>query len=211
LALFDLDGTLTRGDTLWPYVTRFPRRKRIAHLLRVLPAVLRFVCGLSDRGAVKAAFIQALLGGESRTRIDGWSGRFVRLLLERGMRTDALEVLAGHRRNGDHLVLLSASPDLYVPAIGQALGFAEVLCTGVRWDGERLVGSLTTPNRRGSEKTRCLAALRERHPDMRIVAYGNAAGDLEHLRAADHGVLVNGPWHARRAAVAAGIERVTWR
>src|SRR2546421_8145211 len=45
------------------------------------------------------------------------------------------------------LALLSASPDVYVPAIAAALGFAEVLCTGVEWNGDRLVGRLTTPNR----------------------------------------------------------------
>ena len=33
------------------------------------------------------------------------------------------QAIAAHARAGDHLVLLSASTDLYVPAIAQALGF----------------------------------------------------------------------------------------
>jgi phosphoserine phosphatase len=164
-----------------------------------------------DRGGLKSALIRGTLGGASRAQLDAWTVQFVRTLLERGMYSDALDALGAHRRAGDLLVLLSASTDLYVVAIGQALGFSEVICTGVSWDGPQLVGRLTTANRRGAEKTRCLASLREAHGGMPITAYGNAASDLEHLRLADRGVLVNGSRRARRAAGAAGIECVRWR
>ena len=123
----------------------------------------------------------------------------------------ALAAIARHRRQGDTLALLSASIDLYVPAIGQALGFGEVLCTGVEWDGDRLVGRLTTPNRRGVEKVRCLAELRARHSQLPIAAYGNTLSDLGHLGLADRGVLVNGTRHARRVARRAGVDCRVWR
>jgi len=180
-------------------------------LARVLPALVGLAIRRIDRGGVKSALIRATLGGASRAQLDAWTAQFVRTLLERGMYSDALDVLGGHRRAGDQLVLLSASTDLYVPAIGQALGFSEVLCTGVSWDGPQLVGRLTTANRRGAEKARCLAALRDAHPGTSITAYGNAASDLEHLRLADRGVLVNGSRRARRAAGSGGIECVQWR
>ena len=32
-------------------------------------------------------------------------------------------------------------------AIGRELGFNETICTEVRWDGDHLDGTLTTPNR----------------------------------------------------------------
>ncbi|HYL71780.1 MAG TPA: HAD-IB family phosphatase, partial [Candidatus Dormibacteraeota bacterium] len=200
LALFDLDGTLTRHDTLLPYVTGFlQRRRQRARLARVLPALLAFAIRRIDRGGLKSALIRGTLGGTSRAQLDAWTAQFVRTLLERGMYSDALDALGAHRRAGDLLVLLSASTDLYVPAIGQALGFSEVICTGVSWHGPQLVGRLTTENRRGAEKARCLESLREAHPGMSITAYGNAASDLAHLRLADRGVLVNGSRRARRA------------
>ncbi len=180
-------------------------------LARVLPALMAFAIRRIDRGGLKSALIRGTLGGASRAQVDAWTVQFVRTLLERGLYSDALDALGAHRRAGDLLVLLSASTDLYVPAIGQALGFAEVICTGVSWDGPRLLGKLTTNNRRGAEKARCLGSLRETHPGMPITAYGNAASDLEHLRLADRGVLVNGARRARRAAGAAGIECVHWR
>ena len=60
-------------------------------------------------------------------------------------------MVKAHREAGDLLVLMSASTDLYVPQIGAALGFNEVICTGVAFDAAgRLDGALTTPNRRGA-------------------------------------------------------------
>ena len=177
----------------------------------MLPALARFALGSADQGAVKSAAIRSVLGGRTRAEIDAWTREFVPKLCDRGLPADALACVDAHRRAGDLLVLLSASPDLYVPAIGQRLGFAQAVCTGVEWVGERLTGRLTTPNRRGAEKTRCLAALRLEHPGVEVIAYGNSANDLEHLALADRATLVNGsPW-ARRTAKAQNIDCVTWR
>jgi phosphatidylglycerophosphatase C len=177
----------------------------------LLPTLARFAFGHADHGAVKSAAIRAILGGRTRKEIEAWTDEFVRQLLTSGMHADALAALEAHRRAGDLLVLLSASPDLYVPAIGRALGFAETVCTGVEWEGDRLTGRLTTPNRRGPEKARAVSALRREHPGLAVVAYGNAASDLEHLALAERATLVNGSAAARRAAAGLNIDCVNWR
>ena len=213
LALFDLDGTITRRDTLLPYLAGFLLRhpQRLLRLPRVLPALARFLLRRVDRGELKAALLQAVLGGRRRAELDAWTAQFVSELLRHGLFGDALTAIARHRRQGDTLALLSASTDLYVPAIAAALGFAEVLCTGVEWNGDRLVGRLTTPNRRGAEKVRCLAQLRARYPQLPVTAYGNTRADVAHLSLADRGVLVNGSRRARRAARRAGVDCRVWR
>jgi phosphatidylglycerophosphatase C len=213
LAVFDLDGTITRHDTLARYVLGFLwRRKcwRLPALLLVVPALLGHALGRTDRGALKSAFIRATLGGCRRQELEAWTASFVDRLLAKGCFPQALEAIGTHARAGDHLVLMSASPDLYVPAIARALGFKEVICTGVRFDGERLSGTLTTANRRGEEKARCLQALRRRHPGVPAVAYGNAASDLPHLKLVEQGVLINGSVAARREALRAGITCTHW-
>ena len=191
-----------------PHLTS-PRRRSTSTGAR--SSLARFLLRRADRGELKSALLQATLGGCRRAELDAWTAQFVSGLLRHGLLGDALAAIAQHRRQGDALVLLSASTDLYVPAIGQALGFGEVLCTGVEWDGDTLVGRLTTPNRRGVEKVRCLAELRARHPQLPIAAYGNTASDLGHLGLADRGVLVNGTRHARRVARRAGVECRVWR
>ena len=209
--MFDLDGTITRHDTLLPYVAGFLLRHpaRLARLPRVLLALARYPFR-RDRGELKSALLRAVLGGCTRAEVDVWTAQFASRLLGRGVRADALESISQHRRNGDVLALLSASVDLYVPAIGRSLGFSEIVCTGVRWDGDRLAGTLTTANRRGAEKIFCLAQLRARHPNLPVTAYGNSASDLEHLRLVERPVLVNGSWRTRRAAAREGIACQVW-
>lgn len=213
LAVFDLDGTVTRRDTLFPYIAGFLQRRpwRWAGLWRVVPTVLSFATGKADHGRLKSALIKSTLGGCRRAELSDWTERFVRELLEDGLFLEARNQIADHRRSGDRLVLMSASIDLYVPAVARALGFDEVICTGIRWDADRLQGDLTTPNRRGAEKARCLRQLRERFPQLPIVAYANAASDLEHLQLAQQGFLVNGSASARAKAPSVGVANVVWR
>lgn len=214
LVFFDLDETITRHDTLVPYAFGFMLRYtpwRIPLMLGVLPAVIQFLLRLGDEGVVKQSFIRCAIGGSQRTTIEKWTTRFVPRLIANGLFADALKQVAEHRQRGDYLVLMSASTDLYVPAIARELGFNETVCTGVRWDGERLNGSLTTPNRKGAEKARCFTALVERHPGRTTVAYGNSFTDLPHLRLASRGVLINGGRKARRAAQSFGVVCVDWR
>ena len=142
VALFDLDGTLTWRDTLLPflggYVLRHP--VRLLRLWRLVPALIGYLARGRDRGRLKSTVIRAVMGGERRDLIEAWAESFV-LALEphRRFRSGALAALQAHRAAGDHLVLLSASPDLYVPRIGRLLGFERTLCTEL--DVARAIGS----------------------------------------------------------------------
>ncbi|MGH8206857.1 MAG: HAD-IB family phosphatase [Steroidobacteraceae bacterium] len=179
LAVFDLDGTITRADTLAPFVLGYLWRtpRRLAGLLRALPAAARFVFD-RDRGAFKGALIHATLGGLTRAQLGHWSGRFVARLLQHGVYHQALQAIDAHRLRGDRLVLMSASTDLYVPLIAQALGFHEVICTQVRWNGDgRLDGHLASANCRDMEKRRQLLALIERLAPRKVYTYWNSSAD----------------------------------
>lgn len=203
LAVFDLDGTISRRDTLLPYVFRvcMQHPTRLLRVLRRMPgALLRYLLGGRDRGRLKEALIVAGLSGLARPELARHNEQFVRRLLARGVHEEAIRRIAEHRARGDYLVLMSASPDIYVPAVARALGFNETVCTGVRWRGMTLAGELVTPNRRGEEKLHCVRALRQRHPDRRIVAYGDSASDLVHLTECDRAYLVHGSDAANREA-----------
>lgn len=211
--MFDLDGTLTFHDTLLPFLIGYALRHpaRLAGAWRLAPALAGYARD-RDRGLLKARVIRSAMGGAQRGQIAAYAADYVRRLEPRGVfRGAALATVEAHRTAGDHLVLLSASPDLYVPSIGEHLRFERTLCTEIKWDGERLNGALTTPNRRGNEKVRCLEWLRTQYPDAAIVAYGNSASDLPHLRRADRAVLVNANARARRLAAEMGIATADWQ
>jgi len=208
LVVFDLDGTITYRDTLFPYVAGYLARAHLsrARMVRVVPTLAAFALGAADHGAVKAAFIRGTIGGATRAELAAWTDAFVPWAITQGSSPGALAMVREHREAGDLLVLMSASTDLYVPQIARALGFNEVICTGVAFDpAGRLDGALTSPNRRGPEKARCFAALKSQHPGLESVAYGNAGSDLAHLKLADQPRLVNASHRTQRQAAALGI------
>jgi phosphatidylglycerophosphatase C len=214
LAVFDLDGTLTWADTLLPFLLGFLRRHptRLARLWRLPAALVAFALAGRDRGRLKARLIRMAMGGVSRQQIELYADEFVASLpARRAFRPAALGILAAHRRAGDRLVLLSASPDLYVPRIAALLGFDECICTEVVWHGDRLDGALKSANRRGEEKLRCLGELRAAHAGLSIAAYGNSGSDLPHLAQADRPLLVNANAAARRRAAVLGVPQGEWR
>ncbi len=213
LALFDLDGTLTWRDTLLPFLLSFLRHHpwRICGLWRLPAALFNYATRDRDRGELKSRVIRMLMGGASRGAVDRCAQSFVDSLKPRHrFRRVALAMLETHRDAGDLLVLLSASPDLYVPRIGRSLGFDRTLCTEIEWRGERLDGALKTPNRRGAEKLSCLKSLRTQYPGLPIIAYGNSTSDLEHMLEADRALLVNGNAEARALAAKRGIPTGYW-
>jgi HAD superfamily hydrolase (TIGR01490 family) len=212
IAVFDLDGTVTRRDTFLPYLRGWLRRHpRRGWRSAILAALWRFVFDGRDRGRLKSELIIRLMSGATQAEVAEWSREFVDGLDGDRLCPGALEAIERHRRAGDRLVLLSASVDLYVPGIGARFGFDETICTGIAWCDGRLDGALTTPNRRAGEKVRCIEALRTRFPGAAIAAYGNSGSDLLHLRAVERPILVNGGQAARRAAVRLGIPVAEWR
>ena len=199
LVIFDLDGTITWHDSFVPFIAGFVLKHPhyLVRLWRVPGPVLRYPFDGHNRERLKESLMIGLLRGVERTTLAAWTSAFVDRLQTTGCRPQALEQIRIHRAQRDRLVLLSASPDLYVPEIGRRLGFDESISTGVRWDRDRLSGELTTENRRGEEKVRVLEQLRARHPGLEVVAYGNSDSDFPHLQLADEGWLIS----RRRALV----------
>jgi phosphatidylglycerophosphatase C len=211
LAVFDLDGTITRHDTLMPFVLGCLWRKpwRLPRLLVLPPLALSYLLH-RDRGRFKGALIRATIGGLPRAWLEAYAAGFVPRLLRRGLFAEALRAIAQHRARGDRLVLMSASIDLYVPLIADALGFAQTICTQVRWNPDgTLDGRLATANCHGEEKRRCLQALIALQPPQQLYAYGNSGSDLPHMRLASHAYLVNGP--NRLIGSSSTIEAVHWK
>ena len=212
VALFDLDGTLSWRDTLLPFLVRYVLHHpwRLLGVWRLPGALLGYLVD-RDRGLLKSRVIRLCMAGATRAEVRRAAVKYVAdLRLNGRFRSEALAVLEQHRAAGDRLVLLSASPDCYVPLIGESLGFERTVCTELLWRAERLDGRLVTPNRRGPEKSVCLAWLRTQYPGLPFIAYGNSDSDLDHMRHAERALLVNADRAARRHAAALQIPTADW-
>lgn len=194
LAIFDLDGTLVRGDSFLPYLASYARRKG-----RLLPIVIvPFVVALyglrvlKDRTA-KQLLIRAFLRGELRSDIEAHTAWFLDRWVKSRLKAGVLERLVEHQRSGDQVVLVSASPDVYVRSIGRMLGCHATISTAVRFSGDVCEGSLEGPNCKGVNKVEAM----KRHlggeiPPPGSCAYGDSSSDLPLLRWVEHGYLVKG-------------------
>jgi phosphatidylglycerophosphatase C len=200
LAAFDLDGTLTRRDTLLPFFLRAlgPQSTYGAIVASTLPLARAAALRGPHRDIAKAAVLRRALAGMPLAPLAEAAESFADHVVARRLRPEIRARVEWHRAEGHELVLVSASPELYVAPIGRRLGFDEVLATRLEVDTEgRLTGRLEGPNCRGPEKVSRLRQWRGETIEV-AYAYGDSAGDREMLALAATPHLVRRQMAARR-------------
>jgi phosphatidylglycerophosphatase C len=186
VAAFDFDGTLVERDSLLPFLQRVCGTAAVARALAIeSPRLARLATGGGDRDLFKARLFGRLLAGRRVVDLDRVVSDYAEHVTARRVRSDMLDVVEWHRREGHELVIVSASPELYLVPIGRLLAFDAVLGTRLEVDDDgRLTGRLTGRNVRGAEKVARLRAHLGEGP-LRLWAYGDSAGDRELLELAD--------------------------
>jgi phosphatidylglycerophosphatase C len=195
VAAFDVDGTLSRRDTLLPFLQRLCGTQRLARALAANGLALsRMVAGRADRDVVKDALLVRVLAGRDAEEVAAAGATYAQFLLDHErLRPDTRHRLEEHRAAGHRVVLVSASPEVYLGPLGRHLGVDAVLASGLEVGAEgRLTGRLAGRNCRGAEKVIRLDAWLgdEARPGTYLYAYGDSEGDRELLARADVGVRV---------------------
>ena len=214
VAVFDLDRTLIRYDTYRHFLLYclLRRPSRLLRAARLLLDVLRFRLRFKDNAWLKMRSLTSVLGGAGESELRLLVGGFVDRTLARGMRPGASAALERHRTEGDRLILLSASPDIYATEIAARLGFAQCLCTLCERDIlGRLTGRLAGVNCYGEEKRRRLEdSFGPSRAALRVIAYADHESDLPLLTCADEAVLVNPSRKTRRSLAGHPMTTVAW-
>jgi phosphatidylglycerophosphatase C len=209
VAAFDFDGTLSRRDTFLPFLQRVCGAQRLYRaLFRSGPALSRMAAGRADRDAVKDALLVRLLAGHPADALEDAGAAYADFLRRSDrLRPDTLARAEDHLRRGHRVVVVSASPSVYLEPLAASLGFAAALATRLEVDdGGRITGRMLGGNCRGPEKVARLDAWLGGE-DPPLYAYGDSAGDRELLARAHVGVKVRprvlvpplGDDHAARA------------
>jgi phosphatidylglycerophosphatase C len=198
VAAFDFDGTLTHGGSVWRYLTEIAGPASVLRAgLAVAPKLVRaVVVGGTAADDAKEALFTRTLAGRTLQDVRSRSRRFGVDHYRRHERRDLRARLEWHRRQGHRLLIVSASPDLYVDAVGELLEVDAVLATRLAVAGDgTLTGRYDGHNCRGEQKALRLrtwvdGAFGTAGPRPHVWAYGNSAGDRRLLAAADTGVDV---------------------
>ncbi len=207
VAAFDLDGTLTEGGSVFHWLRFVAGDATVARA--ALPLLVPLTVGAIRSGqwadSAKERLFQSVLAGRGLDEVAAASREFILHHLAEQGRPEVIERLTWHRDEGHDVVLVSASPQIYVDVLVEKFRIAGGLGTRLAVDTRgQLTGSYLGKNCRGTEKMRRLdewIAARGYEVPPEIYAYGNSRGDRRLLAGATHPFDAGkmGRWGALRA------------
>ena len=212
LALFDFDDTLTRGDSIVPFLL-YCRKRRLTTWRHILYACLFWLRQSFDHSRTLRAkeVTYAFLKGRSAKELEELARAFFREVETRRFLPKGLEEIASLRARGCRVLIVSASCDVYMRVLPEFLDVDAVLSTRCEVDAEGCYTGRIEANLRGEEKPRRLRRYLEEQglADAPILyAYGDSAGDAPMLRLAERPILVDPKKGLRRLMPQA--EAVRW-
>lgn len=190
VAAFDLDGTLSDGGSVFRWLRYLcgSRATYFAAASLAGPLLVGAVRSGPWADRAKERLFRRLLNGRDAGQVREVSRAFAIAHFEEHGRDWVIERLNWHLGQGHDVVIVSASPELYVGVVAEMLHADGALGTRLAEDARgKLSGSYLGRNCRGREKLRRLDEwLSLRYPETAptLYAYGNSRGDRRMLRGA---------------------------
>ena len=187
---FDFDGTLTRRDSLLPFLHQVLGVPALAAALAAeSPWLAAYATRLLSNEAAKLRVLRRTLGGLARARLQAEGERFAAEGVAPLLRPAMMDRLRQHLRAGHRCVLVTASLTLYTRPWALGQGFHAVLGSELGFDpAGRAEGVLVGGNCYGPRKALRLGRLLG--GDSLAVGYGDSRGDREMLAMAQQGFLL---------------------
>lgn len=182
LALFDFDGTLIKGDSLWHFLghTHGPLH-RLLGLIPLLPRLLFSYLLPARLDAAKEKLLARFYGGMHKETLEDYGESFARDVLPALTQETVLNRLLWHKQQGHRVLVVSASPELWILPWCRLHGL-EGLATRFSYSQNIFSGFFSGKNCNREEKTRRVL---EYIPDWRrysIFVYGDSDGDTDMFR-----------------------------
>ena len=214
-ALFDFDGTLSRGDSILPFLW-YCFSHGAAHLKDLWKAAVAYMdYGLKILDDTQAkAEAMSFLKGKAVEEVEALSEKFYQEKLMKRIFPQGVWEIQKCREEGLQVLLISASPEPYMKVLEKRLGVQGVIATRCQVDENGVyTGELDSVNCRGLHKTRRIKAyLDELEQELDVAnsrAYGNSTGDLPMMEMTGQPVVVNGSKGLKKALPQA--RQVEWK
>jgi phosphatidylglycerophosphatase C len=181
-AVFDLDGTLTRKDTLIEVLCFLRSRITVRlNLLLLLPVLILSKLKLIDSGNVKAKLIYNCLAKFDEKHIRSKCALFSEQNLPSLITPNMQARLNWHVEQGHQVIIATASLDLWVNAWCKANSYW-VVCTEALFIQGQLQPVFKSKNCKGYEKLMKIKALLKDKSGELAYGYGDTPPDLYFLR-----------------------------
>jgi HAD superfamily hydrolase (TIGR01490 family) len=137
-AFFDFDGTLIRGDSQVMEVTWRLRHQRYPErfALRLIPTMILGLLaglGLASQRAQNQAYLSTYRGSKEIDLVEQGEAFFQRKI-RHAFIPQVLEIMAAHRRAGDAVVIVSATPHHILAPVATYLKPDYLICTRLETD-----------------------------------------------------------------------------
>jgi phosphatidylglycerophosphatase C len=197
VAAFDFDETLTRRDTVVPFLQLVAGRRRLGSGMALRSVRTFQALARRDRHLLRTVVTEVVFAGRPIDEVERSAERFGDRIVADLLRSDTVARLRWHLDEGHRVVIVSASYEQYLHRVAAHLGVHEVLATRLDVVDGRCTGRLDGPNCRGPEKVRRLEHWLDEEglsrDEITVWAYGDSPGDRDLLAWADHPVWVSGP------------------
>lgn len=188
IAVFDFDNTLTRKDTLVPFLHSIAgSSKTILNIAIELPSLASVLMGFKTRQQGKEGVLTRFLKGMPKNDITKFGEEFAKSSVDPLLNPKAMNRLLWHQEQWHRCILISATLDIYLEPWSQHHGFQNLICSQLEFDSRNIAtGRLVGLNCWGPEKARRLLLLLGPRESFTLYAYGDSKGDKELLDMADY-------------------------
>jgi phosphatidylglycerophosphatase C len=181
LALFDFDGTITNREMLPEFFRlAIPRGRQFIGQILLAPFIIGYKLDIVSGTAVRAAIVRLGFCGVPYAHYERKGQEFATLVLPRVIRPEALEWIKWHKEQGDVVVVVSGSLDIYLAQWCRSQG-VECICSALEHRNGLLTGRYVGAQCVRSEKARQVAERFEIGTFAEVFAYGDTAEDKELL------------------------------
>ncbi len=185
LALFDFDGTITNNDSFTAFIHFAAGRKRLFWgRVRLLPVILGYKIGLISAAKTREVVAGFVFKGRQLSDLNLYGHQYAQTIIPKHLNPKAMDRIKWHKNQGDQVVVVSASLDVYLNFWCEEHGL-DLICSKFEVCNGMITGKYNPPDCSGEEKTLRIKNRYNLDAFQKIYAYGDTSEDMEMLNLAD--------------------------
>lgn len=153
LAIFDVDFTITRRETLmelYRYSVK-ENKRNIRYLPRALYGGIMYLAGVYDEKRVKESFLK-FIDNMDEKELKSFVKRFYENRLSKILYNDSIEMIKKLKSEGYDIYLISASPEFYLNELYSIKEIDKIIGTRFAFEDGKFKRKMIGKNCKGAEK-----------------------------------------------------------